>query len=253
MHKALRLYPQPQSLDAGQIYEDLDFQDGKGREGREGRENRKNDDRGLPYVVINAVSTLDGKVSRNGTSSGIGSSVDRYVMRKIRSRVDAVLVGAGTIRAEKLSLTVTQELERWRTSRGKSPQPLGVILSREGTGLSPEVLKKTTPNLLVLTEKHLSKQRAKSEKEGRLEDHLRLLRDEYDVETLLVEGGVTVNHSLFKESLVSELFLTLSPKVYGGQELNLVKGGPVEETTDGYKLLSLYSCENELFLRYLVS
>lgn len=245
LRKALRLHPEPRSLDASRIYEDLNFHDKVSKES------------GIPYVVINAVSTLDGKVSKDGTSSGIGSKVDRSVMRTIRSRVDAVLVGAGTIRAEKLSLTVTEELEDWRISHGKSAQPLGVILSREGKNLNPDILKETTPNLLLLTEGKLyksHKQRGLLEKGYDLKDYLELLKEEYCVKSLLVEGGPTVNHSLFREHLVSELFLTLSPKVYGGNETHLVEGNPIdmEGETEGYELLSLYSYGNELFLRYQV-
>lgn len=240
LRKALRLHPEPRSLDASRIYEDLDFQ------------NRVSNENELPYVVVNTVTTLDGKISRDGTSSGIGSDVDRSVMRTIRSRVDAVLVGAGTIRAEKLLLTVTEELQDWRTSHGKSAQPLGIVLSREGKDLDPDTLKETTPNLLLLTEKklHIHKQRRPPDKKYGMKDYLKYLKDEHGVGSLLVEGGPTVNHLLFKEHLVNELFLTLSPKVHGGKDTNLLDGKPVE--IEDLELLSLYANRSELFLRYLV-
>lgn len=238
LRKALRLHPEPRSLDASRIYEDLDYQ------------NKVSNENELPYVVVNTVTTLDGKVSRDGTSSGIGSDVDRSVMRTIRSRVDAVLVGAGTIRAEKLLLTVTEELQDWRTSHGKSAQPLGIVLSREGKDLDPDTLKETTPNLLLLTEKKLHKQRRPPDKSYSMKDHLKYLKDEHGVGSLLVEGGPTVNHLLFKEHLVNELFLTLSPKVHGGKDANLLDGKPVE--IDDLELLSLYANGSELFLRYLI-
>ncbi|HKH11878.1 MAG TPA: dihydrofolate reductase family protein, partial [Rubrobacter sp.] len=50
----------------------------------------------LPYVVVNMVGSVDGRSSVGGKASGIGSRADREAMRALRSRVDAVMVGAGT-------------------------------------------------------------------------------------------------------------------------------------------------------------
>ena len=85
----MRLLPGPQEeISTEQIYSEIEFP------------LQSTNDPGLPYVVVNAVSTLDGKTSWRGKSSGIGSTVDRRTMRMIRSKSDAVLVGAGTVRAE---------------------------------------------------------------------------------------------------------------------------------------------------------
>jgi 2,5-diamino-6-(ribosylamino)-4(3H)-pyrimidinone 5'-phosphate reductase len=198
-------------------------------------------------VVVNAVTTLDGKVSRGGKSSGIGSDTDRRVMRVIRSRTDAVLVGAGTIRAERLSLTVPDDLADWRESRGESRQPLGVVLSRKGD-LQERKLSEISSNPLMLTGNDLEGNAG-----GSTADYLRLLYSRYEVRRILVEGGPTVNHSLFRERLVDELFITLSPKLYAGDENNLLKGISLEDPVPQPELLSTFLCEEELFLRYSFS
>lgn len=242
MRRALRLYPGPQAdLDASEIYEYIDFR------------HRTNGSKKLPYVILNAVSTLDGKVSKDGSSSGIGSDVDRLVMRTIRSKVDAILVGAGTIRSEKLSLSVTDEQASLRREQGEREQPLGVVLSRTGEGLKLEELREAIPNLLVMTEEYLPHAPGDTDEGDELEAYLRILNTDHGVKTLLVEGGPTVNHSLFREQLVDELFLTLTPKVYGGEETNLVSGEQIANGETGQKLVSVYSCESELFLRYSTS
>ena len=198
-------------------------------------------------MIVNAVTTLDGKVSRDGKSSGIGSDVDRRVMRIIRSRVDAVLVGAGTIRAERLSLTVPDDLANWRESRGESRQPLGVVLSREGY-LQERKLSEISSNPLMLTENDL-----KDNVRGSMADYLRLLYSKYEVRRILIEGGPTVNHPLFRERLIDELFITLSPKLYAGDENNLLKGISLEDPVPQLELLATFLCEQELFLRYSFS
>ena len=208
-------------------------------------------------MIMNVVSTLDGKVSRDGTSSGIGSDADRLVMRTIRSKVDAIMVGAGTIRAEKLSLSVTDEQASARKERGEREQPLGIVLSKTGGGLDIGELKEAIPNLLVLTKKALAKAQASGNepKGNELEAYLETLSADYGVKTLLVEGGPTVNHSMFREKLVDELFLTLTPKVYGGQEPNLVSGEPIRDAAidQNQELMSIHSHRSELFLRYSIS
>lgn len=236
MRKAIRLLPQPQEeIPAEQIYSDLEFP-------------LYHANQELPYLVVNAVSTLDGKVSRGGKSSGIGSDVDRRVMRVIRAKTDAVLVGAGTVRAEKLSLTVPDDLANWRESRGEARQPLGVVLSRKGD-IQEKKLSETSSNPLILTEEDLRGNGERSE-EYKISDYLHLLHSRYGVRRILVEGGPTVNHALFKERLVDELFITLSPSLYGGSEDNLIKGAPLRDPTPELKLISAFLSEQELFLRY---
>jgi len=67
---------------------------------------------------------------------------------------------------------------------------------------------------------------------------------------LLVEGGPTINHALFHRNLVDELFLTLAPKVYGGNGPTLASAGELPSATPELALRSAFLCENELFLRY---
>lgn len=236
--RATRLLPGPQeTIQAEQIYSDLSFP------------TKDDSDRDLPYVVINAVSTLDGKISRNGKSSGIGSNVDRRVMRTIRSRCDAILVGAGTVRAEKVSFTIPEDLSIWRIDHSKTSQPIGVILSRTEDISSSGMLTDT----LILNENVLRDQgRTSHDREIKARDYLYFLKSEHGVKTLLIEGGPTINHRFFEERLVNELFLTLPPKLYGGKENNLLNGGTLKDPTPRLDLISTYLCEQELFLRYSV-
>ena len=235
MQKVLRLLPGPQKeVSAEQIHSSIKFPISHTK------------DPELPYVVINTVTTLDGKTSWKGKSSGIGSDVDRRVMRTIRSKVDAVLVGAGTVRAERLSLTVPADLAEWRERNGEQRQPLAVVLSRKGD-IHQETLDALSPNTLILGNEGPNIGTAH---ETDIRSYLALLKNEHGVERLLVEGGPTVNHSLLEVGLVNELFITLSPKIHGGAEANLVKGSHLKNKEHSLELVSTFLCEQELYLRY---
>jgi riboflavin-specific deaminase-like protein len=212
---------------------------------------------GKPYVFINIVCTVDGGTSVDGKASGLGSPADRRVMRTLRSRADAVMIGGGTLRAEKLSLGLDVEDPR--------PRPLAVILTNTGDiPLGSNLISDERQRVLVLLSDAADKGA-----EGRIGDFaevrrvpavlgaidlalaLETLKSEYDVGHLLVEGGPTLNRALISSDLADELFLTLAPMLLGESTW------PTPPTTHGIsaeprnmRLLSAYVAANELFLRY---
>ena len=260
--QALRLYPVPsEELAADSVYADLAFPD---------REVPKD----LPYVAINMVSTLDGKASVGGRAGPIGSGTDREIMRNLRCAADAVLVGAGTLRAEELNLGVPQALADKRRGDGRPEQPFGIVLAGSRTLplhrklFSSESLT-TNPNLVVLagastphaTLEHASElgvRVLKSDVPGRLQPReiLALLTEHLGVRSLLVEGGPTLNASFLSAGAADELFLTLSPKILATagetSEPSIVAPFSHEAQTLGLNLTSVYCSpeESELYLRY---
>jgi len=244
--RALRLYPPP-GREVSAIYHDLKLPP-TGRH-----------DAGRPYVVLNMVSSVDGRTAVEGKAGGIGSGVDRRAMRTLRSRADAVMIGAGTLRAEKLSLGLDPS--------ESIPQPLAIIVT--GTGdvpleehlIIPEgqevliLLSDAAPRRVVGRLGKLArvvKVPADSTGAVHLEETLRVLKAERGVELLLVEGGPGLNHALISNNVVDELFLTVAPELRGGsmdQALSLLKG-PELTIRPTLELLSIYLAESELFLRY---
>ena len=261
----MRLYPGPsEELAVDDVYADLAFPD---REGPKGR----------PCVAINMVSTLDGKASVGGRASPIGSGTDRAIMRNLRCAADAVLVGAGTVRAEELNLCVPQALADKRKSNGRPEQPFGIVLagSRElplhRKLFSSEGLT-THPNLVVLagaSTPHVTLEHAsslgvrvlKSNLPGHLQPQeiLALLTEHLGVNSLLVEGGPTVNASFLSAGAADELFLTLSPKILATAadhpEPSIVAPFSHEAQSLGLNLTSVHCSpgESELYLRYSTS
>src|SRR5262249_51360004 len=78
-----------------------------------------------PYVALNMVATLDGRAAVDGTAVGLGSPTDYRLLRRLRGEADAVLHGAGTVRAHRLTPRVDDEALAARVARGQSKQPAG--------------------------------------------------------------------------------------------------------------------------------
>ena len=109
--KVVRLYPPPGREVSG-IYEDLNLPP------------PWHGDSARPYVIVNMVSSVDGRTATEGKAAGMGSRIDRRSMRTLRSKADAVMIGAGTLRAEKLSLGLDET---------DGVQPLAIIVSVTGS------------------------------------------------------------------------------------------------------------------------
>jgi riboflavin-specific deaminase-like protein len=236
-----RLYPLPaRELLAEGLYEDLELPP-PGRR-----------DRSRPYVIVNMVTSVDGRTAAEGKATRIGSETDRQTMRTLRSRADAVMVGAGTVRAERLSLGLDDPL---------GPQPLAVIATSSGDiPLESNLIAREGQRLLVLAREdtilpagYHRVLRLPADGCGNLDlgAALEVLKAEDTVELLLVEGGPRLNYSLICNNLADELFLTIAPKLLGGSpgESPSILNGP-SLLTRGIKVLSAHLAGDELFLRY---
>ncbi len=228
--------------------------------------------RDRPYVVINMVASLDGKTTLQGRAARIGSYVDRQVMRTLRSKVDAVMIGANTLRAERLSLGLDGPLG--------APQPLAIVVSKTGADVPLEsnlIHPSEGQSVLMIVASDAAGSaadeppprghggrrallRATSTPSGDvdLKEALRILKTGRAVDSLLVEGGPSLNHSLISQDLADELFLTLAPKLLGGarsRALTLLEGPelPPARRGSGPELVSAYLSGNELYLRYRFS
>ena len=210
----------------------------------------------LPYVLVNMVSSADGRSSVGGKASGIGSRADRGAMRALRSHVDAVMVGAGTLRAEKLNLGLDEPEAR---------QPLAVIVGgTRDLPLGERLANRQQKVILAVPEGargtvdagfgRLTVVQTPSVRRGLVD--LRwlheYLRTEHTVDRLLVEGGPALNRSMIDEGLADEIFLTLAPRILLGEEAAILRGKAGEGTgrSRSLDLLSVHSSGSELFLRY---
>ena len=237
--KVLTLYPLP-VREVSAIYEELDLPPA----------GRSDDSR--PYVILNMVGSVDGRAAVEGKASPLGSETDRQTMRTLRSKADAVMVGAGTLRAERLTLGLDAPA---------GPHPLAVIVTSSGdVPLESNLIAPGGQEVLVITHENISLGSGanrvvplSADRSGNpdLGVALEVLRAEHGVDLLLVEGGPRLNHSFLSRDLADELFLTLAPKLIAGtpQAEPTILDGPVLPTR-GLNLLSVHLCGDELYLRY---
>src|SRR5204863_29862 len=86
------------------------------------------DDR--PYLILNFATTLDGRAAINGRSGPIGTETDTEMLQRLRTRVGAVMIGAGTMRAERYGRMVSDpQFRAYRERTGLAHDPLAVIVS----------------------------------------------------------------------------------------------------------------------------
>ncbi len=210
-----------------------------------------------PTMMANFVSSLDGIVSLNIPGRSEGSEIsghnpqDRMIMGILRTAADALMIGAGTLRAVPGRIRTAQLMsperaglfEAWRKGSFPLP-PIQVIVSGSGqVDLKEPTFHTDGLRAVILTSssgrEHLlntygddlgsTEIRAVGDEVRLLpEAMLRVLFEEYNIRLLLNEGGPTLFGEFLRVRLVDNLFLTLAPQLVGTSRsvhrLQLVEG-----------------------------
>jgi diaminohydroxyphosphoribosylaminopyrimidine deaminase/5-amino-6-(5-phosphoribosylamino)uracil reductase len=190
---------------------------------------------GFPFVISKAAMTLDGKIATaSGESRWITGRASRLDAHRLRSEVDAILVGIGTVLKDDPRLTV-------RLPGVKSRQPLRVILdSRLRLPLSARILSagrgrgvvvvttaKAPPTRMVALQRRGISVLVLPAAAGRVPMRRALQAlAAVGVNSLLIEGGAEVNASAWRGGLVNRLVWYVAPHVLGGRNAPSVIGGP---------------------------
>lgn len=157
---------------------------------------------GRPFVAVNFAVTVDGRATIGGVSGPIGSQTDTAMLAGLRTRFEAVMIGAGTKRVERYS---------------NFDKRLVVVKSGpDGPADLPALL--------------------------------RSLHEE-GIRAVICEGGPTLHGSLQSAGLVDELFLTIAPRITGGDAPRILEGQALPEIAE-LELAWLLEEDGELFARY---
>jgi riboflavin-specific deaminase-like protein len=215
-----------------------------------------------PYLIVNFVASADGKAAFQGRSGPLGNDADKAIFQRLRTQVDAVLVGSGTLRAEPYGRLVRDpELRAAREAEGLASDPLACVVTRTlNVPFDLPLLQDPDQRTLIFTSSDepvasvgpgVDVERLDSA-ELTMTTVLERLRSRHDVRSVLCEGGPTVFGVLLSERLVDELFLTVAPTLAGGGEPTPIEGAPLSELI-GLELVWTLESEGALFLRYRVS
>jgi riboflavin biosynthesis pyrimidine reductase len=193
-----------------------------------------------PLVGMNFVATVDGRATIDGRSGPIGSKTDTEMLVGLRSRFEAVMIGAGTMRVERygpmepLLVLVSGRLDLpWDAPVfGEAGEEVVIFTASEAE--PPE----TAARVEVV----------RHEGAVNLPEALRHLRRERGIRALLSEGGAHLHAQMQADGLVDDLFLTIAPKLSGGEAPRITEGALPDIAE--LELAWLLEEDGELFARY---
>jgi len=217
------------------------------------KENRK------PRVILSAAMTIDGKIASKAGDPELSNDQDWREVHELRSQVDAIMVGKGTILKDNPKLHIKfHEHEGYH--RIVLDSNLGIPIDSQVITFQPEMY----PTILCTTEnaseekiRDFELRNVKIIKAGRgkqvdIEKLLPLLFNN-GIKSILLEGGGTLNWSFIENDLVDEIRLTIAPWIVGGQDAtSLVEGEGFEKMIQGprYELVDVNHRDDYVILKY---
>ena len=200
----------------------------------------------LPWVAMKTAMTLDGKIAtRTGDSKWITGAEARAYVHELRHRFMAILVGIGTAVADDPLLNCRIE------GRGVR-QPIRVVVDSNARLSLDSQLVKTAGEYrtIVAHTRFAPEERVKAlretgvemllckEKEGLVDvRNLLELLGQSGIDSILLEGGGSLNYTFLSEGLADELYAFIAPKIVGGMNAKTpVEGAGMEKMADAINL-----------------
>lgn len=221
-----RLFPDPRPTSVSDQLETY-------RPGEEAGEER-------PLVAVNFVTTLDGRAAIAGSSGPIGSETDTEMLSGLRTRFEAVMIGAGTMRVERYG--PMKPLAVLVSGRLDLPWDAPLFTDEQGEALIFTASEAEPPETAAGVDV------VRHDGAVDLGEALRHLRQERGIRAVLCEGGPRLHAQMQAEGLVDDLFLTIAPKLSGGEEPRILEGSL--PSVVGLELTWLLEEDGELYARY---
>ena len=200
-----------------------------------------------PFVILKAAMSIDGKIAtKTGDSKWITNDKSRKFVHEIRNRIDAIMVGSGTILRDNPSLTT-------RTKQKKSKDPKRVIIDNMLKIPSGALIftQDSMAENIIVTSKNAPPSRIKqledvgahvimvnTIKKNMLDlDDMLVKLGKLSITSIMIEGG----HGLFTTAIlgkiVDKIIIFIAPKIIGGKmALGLVGGEGISDINDAIKL-----------------
>jgi len=210
-----------------------------------------------PRVILSAAISIDGKIATRLGDSKLSSKKDKIRLHRLRSKVDAILVGKNTIHRDDPLLTV-------RYVKGKNPTR--IILDSQGTiSVNSKILQtcNKVPTIIAVS-KRISKANLQKLKRfpveiimtGENSVNIKSLMSNLSkrkINTVLVEGGGTINWQFIQNNLFDEILITIAPFIIGGIDaITFVQGRGFDKIIKSprLRLNTIKRLENYLVLHY---
>jgi len=208
-------------------------------------------------IILSAAMSIDGKIATKKGDSKLSSKKDLIRLHKIRSKVDAIIVGSNTVKRDNPLLTV-------RYTKGKNP--IRIILDSKGKISQESKILKTSDKVktIIVISKMTSKKNLEKLNKfpieivfaGKNKINLKLLLKNLKkrkIKKILLEGGGTLNWEFIKHNLVDEFLITVTPHLIGGKDsVSLVQGSGFDKIAKSPKIRisGVKRLENDLVLHY---
>jgi riboflavin-specific deaminase-like protein len=215
-----------------------------------------------PWVLLNMVASVDGATAVEGRSGALGGDADRRTFSALRSVADAILVGAGTVRAEHYGPPRTTEAQQAaRVARGQVAFPrLAIVSGRLDLDLTTPLFAATPTRPIVLTGTTAPPERRAEVAEvaevvvagDDQVDAPRALRElrERDLPVVLCEGGPGLNAHLLAAGMVDEVCVTIAPMLVGGMSTRMIAARAPDQP-EHLRLDRLVEDDGVLLARYV--
>lgn len=210
-----------------------------------------------PHVTLSAATSIDGKIATDTGDSKLSSKQDSVRLHKLRSHVDAILVGKNTVLIDDPMLTV-------RHIKGKNP--IRIILDSKGSISKNSKIIQTSHKIptIIAVSHQISKSNLDKLKKfpidiiiaGKDSINIKLLLKKLSdkkIKSVLVEGGGIINWEFIKYDLFDDLIITLSPFLIGGKNaVSLIEGDGFKKISNSPNLRLKYikRLKNHLVLKY---
>jgi riboflavin-specific deaminase-like protein len=214
-----------------------------------------------PWVLVNMVASLDGAITIAGRSGGLGGPADKAMFFALRGIADVILVGAGTVRAERYGPPrANDEVRAARRARGQAEVPRLAVVTRS-LDLDPSAKLFSDPSTRPYVVTHRGAPRDRVDALADVAEVLALGDDEVDLpatlahlreagaSTVTCEGGPALNGDLIAHDLVDEWDLTLAPLLVAG-DAGRSSRGALPDPRD-FQLARLLEEDGELLGRWV--
>jgi len=213
-----------------------------------------------PYVILNAATSLDGKIATYTGDSRMSSPADLRRVHRLRASVDGIMVGVRTLLRDDPKLTVkfARGLKPHRIivdSTAQTPLTSFVVRTAKEFATIVAVTSRVPKNRIEILERRGVKVLVCGK--GRLVSTKILLRTlrKLGIRKILLEGGGALNWSMLSSGLVDEISVAITPRILGGEKaVTLVEGKGIPLVKDGVKLKLLNTAKYgpDLVVRYKV-